>query len=198
MNLKHASGFPEPRGQTGTMVAVTGGDVGSPSVIRNLVLSLILALGAGFPAWAQTSSQQELSTPYVSDDGKPTQAVGSEPSALRAFFSMMVVLGLVGGGLWALKKYGPKRLPMGSGGKRLRVEESLPLGDRRFVSIVKADGEEFLLALSPQGITLLARLDGVSTAPPADFDAALAREVDLSQGPIAIRDMERMIQGGQS
>lgn len=166
-------------------------------MIRPLSMSLILAVSAASGLPAQTPAERELQAPLVMDDGKPTQAQAksSEPSPARAFFSLVLVLGAVGGGLWALKKYGPKRLQVG-GGKRLKVQETLPLGDRRFVSILKADDEEFLLALSPQGIQLLARLDGVSTAAPADFQAALERQVDLT-GPVPVREVERMIQEGR-
>lgn len=162
-------------------------------MLRNTILSLILALGLGLPALAQTPAEKELQAPLVLDDGKPTQEVAAPPSALRAFVSMALVLGAVGGGLWALRKYGPKRLGATGPARRLKVEETLPLGDRRFVSIIRADQEEFLVAVHPQGITLLSRLDGTTQ----DFDAALAQEVDLSGGPIAVRDMERMIREGR-
>ena len=45
--------------------------------------------------------------------------------------------GAGGRGLWAFRKWGASRLP-GAGGSRLKVEETLALGDRRFVSILKA------------------------------------------------------------
>jgi flagellar biogenesis protein FliO len=137
-------------------------------------------------------SEQALRAPLDLKDEKPTQgqASGSEPSAWRAFGSVVLVVGLAGGGLWAFRKWGVKRLP-GSGGHRLQMEETLSLGDRRFVSILKADDERFLIALSPQSITLLARLDNLE-AP--SFENALGQQMELNH-PMAVKDMEALIKG---
>ncbi len=153
------------------------------------------ALGLGAQAPPPSPAEKELQQPLVLDDVKPTQgsAVRSEPSAWRAFGSTLLVIGLAGGGLWAFRKYGAKRLP-GSGGSRLKVEETLALGDRRFVSILRAEDERFLIALSPQGITLLARMDGVETAPPDSFGEALDHHVELTR-PASVREVEAMMKG---
>lgn len=160
----------------------------------------VSVLAAGLGAFAQTPppspSERELQAPLVLDDGKPTQAKPEPPpSGWRAVGSLLVVVGLAGGGLWAFRKWGAKRLP-GSGGGRLHVEETLALGDRRFVSILRADDEKFLLALSPQGITLLARLDSVEAGGPTDFAQALDREQDIAT-PMAVRDVEAMMRREQ-
>ena len=150
--------------------------------MKALVLSGMM-LASGFSAHAQATapspSEKELQAPLVLDDGKPTPGARSEagPSGWRAFGSMLVVLGLAGGGLWAFRRWGAKRLP-GSGGSRLNVEETLALGDRRFVSILRADDETFLIALGPQGATLLARLNSVEAAGPTDFAQAPGMCID--------------------
>ncbi|HEY6764465.1 MAG TPA: flagellar biosynthetic protein FliO [Candidatus Sulfotelmatobacter sp.] len=46
--------------------------------------------------------------------------------------------------------------------RRLRLAESLPLGDRRFVAVLELDGSRFLLGATPSSLVLLARLDGKS------------------------------------
>lgn len=137
-------------------------------------------------------SEKALQVPLDLKDEKPTQTQvsGSEPSAWRAFGSVVLVLGLAGGGLWAFRKWGVKRMP-GSGGARIKVEETLSLGDRRFVSILKADDERFLIALSPQSITLLARLDNLETP---TFGNALEQQMELNH-PMAVKDMEALIKG---
>lgn len=43
--------------------------------------------------------------------------------------------------------------------KRLSVAETISLGEKRLVSILSVDGEEFLVAASPSHIVLLAKLD---------------------------------------
>ena len=168
-------------------------------MFRIVLLALGLLLWPAFPAHGQTTppgpSEQELRAPLNLNDEKPTQSrvPASEPSALRAFGSVLLVLGLAGGGLWAFRKWGAKRMP-GSGGTRIQVEETLNLGDRRFVSILRADDEKFLVALGPQGITLLARLDNLET--PA-FAQELDQRMALSH-PMAVKDMEALIKGEPS
>ena len=156
-----------------------------------------LALGLGFAALAQapppSPAEQALQEKLTLDDGKPTQGTSqaSEPSVWRAMGSLVLVLGLTGGALWALKRYGSKRLP-GTGGTRLKVEETLALGDRRYVAILRADEEHFLLALTPQGVTCLSRLHAGEP-----FAANLEAAQDLP-APVPVRDFERLMQEGHS
>ncbi len=151
------------------------------------------AQGAGRPAPPPTSSEKELQAPLTLEDGKPTQSQAPEaaPSGLRAFGSLVLVLGLAGASLWALKKYGRGRIPGGGGGK-LRVEETLALGDRRFVSILDVEGERYLIALTPQGINLISRLDPGDRGETGTFDEALSRQVDLGR-PVPVREMEALL-----
>jgi hypothetical protein len=44
--------------------------------------------------------------------------------------------------------------------KRLRVSETVSLGEKRFVSIVCVEGREFLIGGGASGVTLLAQLSG--------------------------------------
>ena len=155
-------------------------------------------MGAFAQAPAPSPAERELQAPLVLDDGKPTQTAQTRdagPSGWRALGSMVLVLGLAGGGLWAFRKWGAGKFP-GSGGNRLRVEETLALGDRRFVSILKVDDERFLIALSPASVSLMTRLDNVEAGGPPDFAEAMARQTDLST-PMAVRDMEALIRREQ-
>ncbi|HJV48356.1 MAG TPA: flagellar biosynthetic protein FliO [Geothrix sp.] len=172
-------------------------------MLRRMVLSLGLLAGLGLgaqaadrPAPPPTSSEKELQAPLTLEDGKPTQGqtVSAPPSGLRAFGSLVLVLGLAGLSLWALKKYGRGRIP-GSGGTKMRVEETLALGDRRFVSILEVEGERFLIAMTPQGINLVSRLDPGERGEPETFDAALTRQVDLGR-PVPVREMEALLKQG--
>jgi flagellar biogenesis protein FliO len=162
-----------------------------------VVLGLLAGLGLGAqgadrPAPPPSPAEKELQAPLTLEDGKPTpQAQEAAPSGLRAFGSLVLVIGLAGASLWALKKYGRGRVP-GSGSGRLRVEETLALGDRRFVSILDAEGERFLIALTPQGIHLLSRLDPVGGEAPGSFDEALSRQVDLGR-PVPVKEMEALL-----
>ena len=169
-------------------------------MLRRLMLSLGLMAGlalglqaADRPPPPPSPAEKELQAPLTLEDGKPTQGQAQEAptSGLRTFGSLVLVLGLAGGSLWALKKYGRGRVPGGGGGK-LKVEETLALGDRRFVSILDAEGERFLLALTPQGIHLISKLDPSDRGAPGTFDEALSRQVDLGR-PVPVREMEALL-----
>lgn len=166
-----------------------------------LFLGLLAGLGLGAqeairPAPPPSPSEQELQAPLTLEDGKPTQGQVPEASSsgLRAFGSLLLVLGLAGASLWALKKYGRGRMPGGGGGK-LRIEETLALGDRRYVSILEVEGARFLLGLTPQGVSLLSRLDPGEHGEPDNFQEALSRQVDLGR-PVPVREMAAMLKQG--
>ncbi len=57
------------------------------------------------------------------------------------------------GGLWERVLGFSRRAP-----RRLRLCESLPLGERRFVAVVEFDQERFLVGGTPSSLVLLARL----------------------------------------
>ncbi|HEY4010975.1 MAG TPA: flagellar biosynthetic protein FliO [Acidobacteriaceae bacterium] len=49
--------------------------------------------------------------------------------------------------------------------RRLRVAETVSLGEKRFVSIIEVDGEQFLLGGSGSAVTLLAKLESSQRTP---------------------------------
>lgn len=82
-------------------------------------------------------------------------AAPSPPSLLGAVFALLLVLGLILGMAWVLK-----RLP-GSGfrpAEGLRVVASLAVGAKERVVVVDVNGEQLLLGVSPGGVRTLHRL----------------------------------------
>lgn len=59
--------------------------------------------------------------------------------------------------------------------RRLKVLETVSLGEKRFVSILQIDGEEFLLGGSASSVVVLAKLDG-PILPAEPFGSVLSRE----------------------
>jgi flagellar protein FliO/FliZ len=89
-------------------------------------------------------------------------AAPSPPSLLGAAFALLLVLGLILGMAWVLK-----RMP-GSGfrpAEGLRVVASLAVGAKERVVVVDVNGEQLLLGVSPGGIRTLHRLP--APLPPA-------------------------------
>jgi flagellar biogenesis protein FliO len=75
----------------------------------------------------------------------------------------------------------------------MKVEETLALGERRFVSIIRVDEDRFVVATFPQGVSLLGRLDG--GAEPG-FGRELEQQMQ-AEAPIPVRDMEARLRGEQ-
>lgn len=60
--------------------------------------------------------------------------------------------------------------------RRLKVAETVSLGEKRFVSILQVDGEQFLVGGSPSNIVLLAKLESKPEAPgERSFDSVFSR-----------------------
>lgn len=49
--------------------------------------------------------------------------------------------------------------------KRLRVCETVSLGEKRFISLVQVDGKQFLIGGAPNSVSMLAQLDSAPTFP---------------------------------
>jgi len=58
--------------------------------------------------------------------------------------------------------------------KRLRLSETLPLGEKRFVALVSVEGREFLIGGGASGVSMLAQL-GKSAEPGKGFAATVEK-----------------------
>jgi hypothetical protein len=63
--------------------------------------------------------------------------------------------------------------------RRLRVAETVSLGDKRFVAVVQVDGRHFLLAGGPTNIALLAQLNGAEP-----FEDVLKKTMTVAEEPL--------------
>ena len=61
--------------------------------------------------------------------------------------------------------------------KRLRVCETVPLGDKRFVAVIQVDDQQFLLGGSSTSVSLLAQLEK-----PTEFAKVLSARVTEVNG----------------
>ncbi len=68
---------------------------------------------------------------------------------------------------------------LGSRQRRLRVAETLSLGDKRFVAVVQVDHQEFLIGGSSSSVSLLARLPSEQEC---GQEMSSLREISLAAG----------------
>ncbi|EIZ78708.1 hypothetical protein WSK_2756 [Novosphingobium sp. Rr 2-17] len=78
-------------------------------------------------------------------------------SLLRTLGGLGVVLGLLAGALWLIRRY-DLRLPgraIGARDRRLELVETLPIDGRRMVALLRRDGREHLVLIAPEGHLIL-------------------------------------------
>lgn len=76
---------------------------------------------------------------------------------LRMLGGLGVVLGLLTGALWLVRRYDLKLPGRVAGGalRRIEVVEKLPIDSRRSVALIRRDGREHLILLAPEGPLVL-------------------------------------------
>lgn len=118
---------------------------------------------------------------------------------LRMFGALAIVLGLLAGALWAVRRF-DIRLPgrLGAGGtpdKRLEVVERLTVDQKRSLLLVRRDNVEHLVLMAPEGNVVLheartdtpaLRLIDTPASKPAPAFAAL-----VEPEPVAMFDAAR-------
>jgi len=78
-------------------------------------------------------------------------------SILRTLGGLGVVLGVLAGALWVVRRY-DLRLPgraVGARKRRLELVETLQIDSKRIVALVRRDGQEHLVLIAPEGHLLL-------------------------------------------
>jgi flagellar protein FliO/FliZ len=118
---------------------------------------------------------------------RPAAIVATEATVLadgelwRSLLAIVVVFGLLGALAWAARR---GRLGfLSRQPSHVRVEATVPLGERRSLMVVAIEGRRLLLGLTPAQISLVTEL---ASTPP--FAAALARAGQGSADPSARPD----------
>jgi len=138
--------------------------------LRRLALATLLGLAVGGPAWAEptpaaatAAAAAPAAAPALAPAAAPHPVEG--PSFAPMGLALLVVLGLMGGAVWVLRRSGIA--PQGGGNRLLRVVSQLPVGPRERVLVVEAGERWLLLGVSSAGITRLGTLPkGEAGAPP--------------------------------
>lgn len=77
----------------------------------------------------------------------------------RAVFALLATLALIGLAAYAARRFGMLQVRGAAGARRLKVTESLMLDPRRRLVLVRLDGREHLLLLSPAGDKVVADVE---------------------------------------
>lgn len=83
------------------------------------------------------------------------------PGVVRTLLSLLVVLGLLAGCLWLIRRGGWQS---GKGVRAVQVETAVGLGDRRQLVIVQVEGRRLLLGVTPMHVSLVTELAATSFA----------------------------------
>ena len=94
----------------------------------------------------------------------------------QSFFAVLVVLALVAGLAWLMKRgvFGALR----GGSRAITVETAVPIGERRSLIIVAVEGRRLLLGLTPTQIAMVTELGAAPT-----FEQQLADRTRTSITP---------------
>ena len=114
----------------------------------------------------------------------PVPAVGwsDGPGVVRTLLSLLVVLGLLGGCLWLIRRGGWQG-GLRKGPRPVQIETAVALGDRRQLVIVSVEGRRLLLGVTPMHVALVTEL----AAHPATFPETLAARLPGAAVDPAIR-----------
>jgi flagellar biosynthetic protein FliO len=97
----------------------------------------------------------------------PAQAPSATGSLLTTVFSLILVLGLLVGLAWLLKRFGPKTI---TGGAHVKLVGALSVGARERILVVEVGGQWIVVGASP------GRMNSLATLPRPDdadgYDAA--------------------------
>lgn len=94
----------------------------------------------------------------------------------NAVFSLLIVLGLIGAIAWLIQRWGGLKIltnkTISKSVRRLAIRESLSVGTRHRLVLLRRDDREYLVLLGPNGDLVIDRED--ASAPHSD-SASLAR-----------------------
>lgn len=143
---------------------------------------------------------------YLSDVPETRQLpeVSLGKTLLSMISGLLVVMGLIGAVVWAIRRFMGKNFPGMKGGSAIRLLASKPLGPRQAVLLIEVGGEVYLLGQTESEINLISkiesegaidRLDFLFTFKPTKFESELRRELNVDEVPEGMGDARE--EGGE-
>jgi flagellar protein FliO/FliZ len=168
--------------------------------VHALILSLALAAGAAVAEEAATTAAPAIAATQPSPAATPapaasqaavaqtpaaatvTSAPSSAGSLLQVIFGLIVVLGLLAGALWVLKRVGGGRLAAGS---VVKIVGGVSVGNRERVMVVEVADQWIVIGVAPGQVSKLADMprqeqqQGAAALPGApNFSAWLKQTIE--------------------
>jgi flagellar protein FliO/FliZ len=168
--------------------------------VHALILSLALAAGAAMAEEAATTAAPAIAATQPSPAATPapaasqaavaqppaaatvTSAPSSAGSLLQVIFGLIVVLGLLAGALWVLKRVGGGRLAAGS---VVKIVGGVSVGNRERVMVVEVADQWIVIGVAPGQVSKLADMprqeqqQGAAALPGApNFSAWLKQTIE--------------------
>lgn len=158
---------------------------------------------SGAPAAAPAGQNDDDRLPFMI--GPEREAESAPPSAVgmmaRTFGALLLVIGLLIGGTWCLRRLKGSPFAAGRDDVRLVVLKTISIGDRRTLTLVRFGDRTLLLGSTPQSVSLLASDDeedlsawSSSTEPPfrSVADVLAASEDEDAQPAAFAGELERI------
>jgi flagellar biosynthetic protein FliO len=156
-----------------------------------LCLMFAAAFGVPVPGQGSSASRQDETAVAVNDnsvtaDANQSQTASTEETSavelgfptLRILGGLGLVLSLIIVGYFAARKFAPQYFSKLPSERNLKVIETLPMGEKRSVSLIQVENKRFLVGNTPQQITLLAPMsDSMSLVSEPEVSSVEPRSV---------------------
>ena len=114
---------------------------------------------------------------------------------LRIIGSLVLVFGLMGGLLWGLKRM-QTRIGHSLPGRRLQIVESVGVGPRQKIALVRVDDHEVLVGISPGHMSALGQWSAGTAAPATAQTTEAGANGDMAYPMTAQALLDRESRGG--
>jgi flagellar biosynthetic protein FliO len=170
----------------------TGTEVIAPTMVQDVVEETPEAVAMaeaeqGIPAAVPSvPSDQSVTAAPVSEESLAEAQSGSMGGyGIRAAGALILILATIWLGMILLKRFMPHRFgPLGQK-RRIQVIETVPIGEKRTLTLVRIDNEELLLASTPGSLALLKEIRRDQTTEAAAPVQQLTAEAKDASGPVA-------------
>jgi len=162
-------------------------------LVMAVLFGLLVLAGGAARGWAVTD--QEIAALDYGGPEKPGETAVADPPSLgrlmvQMTLAMGVVLGLIGGVLWAARRFLPRSMP-GMRPGQIEILATRTLGQRRSLLLVRARDKTLLLGATPAAIQVLTEFEDEALAWSAAAERAGVEEAAAHAGGTTSLERDR-------